>query len=55
MSSLLLPAEKLHLDLDVPVGIIHTALGASKMICWLPEEKMESLPYLKKINILDVI
>ena len=41
-------AEKLHLDLDVPVGIIHTALGASKMICWLPEEKMESLPYLKK-------
>ncbi|MBE6412079.1 MAG: sialate O-acetylesterase [Opitutales bacterium] len=40
-------AEKLSLELDVPVAIVFTALGASKMICWLPEEKMESLPYLK--------
>ena len=41
-------AEKLMKDLDVPVGIVFTALGASKMICWLPEEKITSLPYLQK-------
>ena len=31
-------AEKLMKDLDVPVAIIYTARGATKMSCWLPRE-----------------
>ncbi|MBR7105658.1 MAG: hypothetical protein IKC88_01595, partial [Opitutales bacterium] len=42
-------AKKLQKDLDVPVGIIFTALGGSKMIAWIPEENLERLDYTKSV------
>ena len=40
-------AKNLQRDLDVPVGIIFTALGGSKMIAWIPEEKLSEHKYTK--------
>ncbi len=42
-------AEKLTKDLDVPVAILYGALGASRMIAWIPEDKISSLEYTKNI------
>ena len=43
-------AEKLQKDLDVPVGIVFGALGASKMIAWIPEDKVDLLEYTKNVH-----
>ena len=40
-------AKNLQRDLDVPVGIVFTALGGSKMIAWIPEEKLSEHKYTK--------
>ncbi len=39
--------ERLMKDLDVPVGLVFTALGASKMSAWIPEESVSKLKYLE--------
>ena len=43
-------AEKLQRDLDVPVAIVLGALGASKMIAWIPEDKVDELEYTKDVH-----
>ena len=43
-------AKNLQRDLDVPVGIIFTALGGSKMIAWIPEEKLAENDYTKSVH-----
>ena len=40
-------AKNLQRDLDVPVGIVFTALGGPKMIAWIPEEKLSEHKYTK--------
>ena len=41
-------AEKLMKDLDVPVAVIYTPLGATSMACWIPEKDMSACCALKK-------
>lgn len=41
-------AEKLMKDLDVPVAVIYTPLGATSMACWIPEKNMSDCDALKK-------
>ncbi len=43
-------AKQLVKDLDVPVGLIHTARGGSSMIAWIPEENLEKTNYTKARN-----
>ncbi len=40
-------AEKLMKDLNVPVGIIYVARGATSMIAWIPESNLGLLNYTK--------
>ncbi len=40
--------ERLMKDLDVPVGLIYAARGATKMLCWMPEEAMDKDVYTSK-------
>ena len=42
-------AEKLQRDLDVPVAIVFGALGASKMIAFIPEDKVGELEYTNEV------
>lgn len=46
--------ERLAKDIDVPIGLIYTALGASCMQTWMPEEDLVKIPalslILKKFN-----
>ncbi|MBP3359206.1 MAG: hypothetical protein J6K91_09885 [Opitutales bacterium] len=42
-------AEKLQKDLDVPVGIVFTALGGSRMVAWIPEDKINDLEFTKNL------
>lgn len=37
-------AQKLHTDLDVPIGIIMTAVGGTPIEAWLPEEDLADKP-----------
>ena len=39
--------EQLMKDLDVPVGLVFAALGGSKMIAWIPEDKVRDAEYTK--------
>ena len=39
--------EQLMKDLDVPVGLVFAALGASKMVAWIPEDKISQQKYLE--------
>ena len=39
--------EKLLNDLNVPVGLIQTAMGGTLMACWTPQEYIETVPYQK--------
>lgn len=41
-------AEALMKDLDVPVGILYSASGATEMAAWLPLEYASKSPYLEK-------
>ena len=47
-------ARWLAKDIDVPIGLIYTALGASCMQTWMPEEDLVKIPalslILKKFN-----
>ena len=38
-------AEKIHRDLNVPVGMIMTAMGGTKMISWWPPSHISKLKY----------
>ena len=40
-------ARNLQRDLDIPIGIVFTALGGSKMIAWIPEENIAENAYTK--------
>jgi len=40
--------EQLQKDLDVPVGLVFTALGASKMVAWIPEDAVSRSKYVQK-------
>ena len=40
-------AQKLRADLNVPVGVINTALGATKIQTWLTRESIENSPAVK--------
>lgn len=40
-------AEALARDLDVPVGLVYTPLGATSMNAWIPVEAVEELPFFK--------
>lgn len=40
--------ERLMLDLDVPVGLVMTACGATSMANWTPYDWMKKLPYQKR-------
>lgn len=42
-------AEKLRADLDVPVGLVFTALGAAQMVVFIPEEKSATLEYTRGV------
>ena len=42
-------AKNLQKDLDVPVGIVFTALGGSRMVAWMPEDKIKDLDFAEKI------
>ena len=42
-------AEKLRADLDVPVGLVFTALGAAQMVVFIPEEKCTTLEYTRGV------
>lgn len=42
--------EQLMKDLDVPVGLVYAARGATKMACWIPEADLNDLPYLKSFK-----
>ena len=42
-------AEKLRADLDVPVGLVFTALGAAQMVVFIPEEKCATLEYTRGV------
>lgn len=39
-------AQKLHSDLDVPIGIIMTAVGGTPIEAWLPEEDLTDKPQI---------
>lgn len=38
-------AQKLHLDTDIPLGIIVSAWGSSQMKSWFPLQSIQSLPH----------
>ena len=40
--------EHINKLLDVPVGLIHTPLGATPMVAWLDESAVKKNPYTKK-------
>lgn len=40
--------ERIMLDLDVPVGLVMTACGATSMANWTPYDWMAKLPYQKR-------
>jgi len=39
-------ARGLIKDMDVPVGLVYTALGATEMSCWIPETVSRRLPWM---------
>ncbi len=42
-------AEDLQRNLDVPVGLVFTALGAAQMIAYIPEDKVRDLSYTRDV------
>ena len=40
-------AEKLFKDLDVPVGLVFTAMGGARMLAFIPSDKVSSLEYAR--------
>lgn len=43
-------AQKVAKEADVPIGLIYTALGASCMWCWTPDEEFSKIPEYSAIR-----